>query len=79
MIFTVVSKVLCTELNHEEFEYELEVNNHSSKELQGVFRIFLAPVSNEFNEPLTLPEQRKFFMELDKFHIERESSFINGE
>lgn len=56
-------------LNHEEFTYKIEVNNRSKNEQQAIVRIFLAPVSNELNSEFEFPEQRRFFIELEKYQV----------
>ncbi|GAB6030165.1 Polyphenol oxidase 1, variant 2 [Chamberlinius hualienensis] len=54
-------------LQHEEFVYEIEVDNFSGCNKQVGVRIFLCPVSNEFHESFSLPERRLLFVELDKY------------
>nr|WGN96288.1 setae polypeptide [Ochrogaster lunifer] len=56
-----------THLQHQEFEYILEVNNTSGKNLMGTVRIFLAPTLGENNQPLSFNEQRRLMIECDKF------------
>ncbi|KAL0868113.1 hypothetical protein ABMA27_008748 [Loxostege sticticalis] len=67
--FTPRGSVLAkfTHLQHEEFTYVIEVNNTSGRAAMGTFRIFLAPVNDEKGQPLRFEDQRRLFIELDKF------------
>ncbi|XP_063832838.1 phenoloxidase subunit 1-like [Ostrinia nubilalis] len=67
--FTPRGSVLAkfTHLQHDEFTYVIEVNNTSGAAAMGMFRIFLAPVNDESGQPLRFEEQRRLFIELDKF------------
>ncbi|KAL0868111.1 hypothetical protein ABMA27_008747 [Loxostege sticticalis] len=67
--FTPSPSVLAkyTHLQHEEFNYVIEVNNTTGRPAMGTVRIFLAPVNDERGQPLRFEEQRRLFIELDKF------------
>ncbi|NP_001301077.1 hemocyanin F chain-like [Limulus polyphemus] len=62
------TKVKYHHLNHEAFSYEIQVENHSDTVKHGTFRVFLAPKYDELGNRLILNEQRRLFIELDKFH-----------
>ncbi|XP_063832839.1 phenoloxidase subunit 1-like [Ostrinia nubilalis] len=67
--FTPRGSVLAqfTHLTHEEFTYVIEVNNSSGRSTTGMFRIFIAPVNDDRGQPLSFADQRRLFIELDKF------------
>nr|BAM76811.1 prophenoloxidase 1 [Mythimna separata] len=67
--FTPRGSVLArfTHLQHQEFNYVIEVNNTSGQGAMGTVRIFMAPTVNENGEPLAFDEQRRAMVELDKF------------
>ncbi|GAB6030166.1 Polyphenol oxidase 1 [Chamberlinius hualienensis] len=54
-------------LQHEEFVYEIKVNNISQSNKQVVVRMFLCPVSNEVHKCFSLTERRLLYIELDKY------------
>ncbi|XP_013143832.1 PREDICTED: phenoloxidase subunit 1-like [Papilio polytes] len=56
-----------THLQHDEFDYVIEVNNSSGKKATGTVRIFLAPITDEKGNKFTFNDQRKLMIELDKF------------
>ncbi|XP_013167706.1 PREDICTED: phenoloxidase subunit 1-like [Papilio xuthus] len=56
-----------THLQHDEFDYVLEVDNSSGKKAMGTVRIFLAPITDEKGNKLAFNDQRKLMIELDKF------------
>ncbi|CAH0713396.1 unnamed protein product, partial [Brenthis ino] len=56
-----------THLQHDEFEYVIEVNNSSGSGAMGTVRIFLAPVLDENGQQLSFDDQRRLMIELDKF------------
>ncbi|XP_061722236.1 phenoloxidase subunit 1-like [Cydia pomonella] len=58
-----------THLQHEDFVYNIEVNNTSSQSVMGTVRIFLAPVQDESGQPLPFEDQRRGMVELDKFSV----------
>ncbi|XP_063628353.1 phenoloxidase subunit 1-like isoform X1 [Cydia splendana] len=58
-----------THLQHEDFVYNIEVNNTSGQSLMGTVRIFLAPVQDESGQPLPFEDQRRGMVELDKFSV----------
>ncbi|KAJ8679160.1 hypothetical protein QAD02_014947 [Eretmocerus hayati] len=56
-------------LNHDEFSYNIVVNNSNNREVIGTARIFISLKFDEKGEPLTFNEQRKFMIEMDKFTV----------
>lgn len=58
-----------THLNHQDFKYKIIVNNTSNRKREGTVRIFLAPTYDERGDIWTYNNQRKCFIELDKFRI----------
>lgn len=56
-----------THLQHEEFNYVIEVNNTSGQSAMGTVRIFLAPVQDEKGQAFTFDQQRRLMIEMDKF------------
>ncbi|CAK1590064.1 unnamed protein product [Parnassius mnemosyne] len=69
MDFTPRGSVLArfTHLQHEEFNYVIEVNNTTGSSAMGTFRIFIAPTLDENGSPLPFEDQRRLMIELDKF------------
>ncbi|XP_041971349.1 phenoloxidase subunit 1 [Aricia agestis] len=67
--FTPRESVLArfTHLQHDEFEYQIEVNNTTGRGIMGTVRIFLGPVQDEQGRRLPFDEQRRLMIELDKF------------
>nr|AII22868.1 prophenoloxidase [Antheraea pernyi] len=67
--FTPRGSVLAsfTHLQHNEFNYVIEVNNTSGKGLMGTVRIFIAPIFDETGQALPFDQQRRLMIELDKF------------
>ncbi|CAK1590052.1 unnamed protein product [Parnassius mnemosyne] len=67
--FTPRGSVLArfTHLQHEEFNYVIQVNNTTGRNTMGTVRIFMAPTVDENGTPLSFDEQRKLMIELDKF------------
>uniref|UniRef100_A0A1W7RAG7 Hemocyanin subunit 2 n=1 Tax=Hadrurus spadix TaxID=141984 RepID=A0A1W7RAG7_9SCOR len=63
-------KVLHHHLDHEPFKYTINVNNTSGAPKAATVRVFLGPTTDELGNPLVLDTQRRFFIELDKFHKE---------
>lgn len=59
-------------LDHEPFSYSIAVNNTSGAEKKTTVRIFLAPKYDELGNRLILEDQRRLFIELDKFTRTRE-------
>lgn len=55
-----------THLNHRPFRYVIKVNNSGSAR-RATVRIFIAPKTDERNLPWALYEQRKMFIEMDRF------------
>ncbi|XP_045539195.1 phenoloxidase subunit 1-like [Papilio machaon] len=56
-----------THLQHEEFNYVIEVNNKSGNYAMTTVRIFMAPVFDDNGNTMTFDVQRKLMIELDKF------------
>ncbi|XP_073947884.1 phenoloxidase subunit 1-like isoform X1 [Choristoneura fumiferana] len=56
-----------THLQHDDFNYVIEVNNTSGANQMGTIRIFIAPVADERGRTLPFEEQRRLMIELDKF------------
>ncbi|XP_067015254.2 phenoloxidase 1 [Anabrus simplex] len=56
-------------LQHQPFTYNIEVSNQGS-ERKGTVRIFIAPKYDERGETLLYKDQRKFFVELDRFTVD---------
>ncbi|XP_060806767.1 phenoloxidase subunit 1-like [Amyelois transitella] len=67
--FTPRGSVLArfTHLQHDNFNYIIEVNNTSGQSRMGTFRIFLAPTRDERGSLLDFNDQRRLMVELDKF------------
>ncbi|XP_063541091.1 phenoloxidase subunit 2-like [Cydia strobilella] len=57
-----------THLNHRPFQYVINVNNTGSARRTTV-RIFLTPKFDERNLPWNLNDQRKMFIEMDRFVV----------
>lgn len=58
-----------THLQNAPFTYEIKVTNSSGSLKRGTARIFLAPKVDERNTSLQFREQRRYFIELDKFGV----------
>ncbi|XP_075983485.1 prophenoloxidase 2 [Anticarsia gemmatalis] len=56
-----------THLQHDEFNYVIEVNNTTGQSAMGTVRIFLAPTLDDKGAALSLEAQRRLMVELDKF------------
>ncbi|KPJ13408.1 Phenoloxidase subunit 1 [Papilio machaon] len=67
--FTPRGSVLArfTHLQHEEFDYVIEVDNSSGKAAMGTVRIFMAPIADEAGNKFPFNEQRRLMIEMDKF------------
>ncbi|XP_039745914.1 phenoloxidase subunit 1 [Pararge aegeria] len=67
--FTPRGSVLArfTHLQHDEFNYVIDVNNSSGSDMMGTVRIFMAPILDEGGNQLSFDEQRRLMIELDKF------------
>lgn len=57
-----------THLNHRPFRYVIDVNN-SGNARRATVRIFIAPKFDERNLPWILNDQRKMFIEMDRFVV----------
>nr|ABC59699.2 prophenoloxidase [Ostrinia furnacalis] len=55
-----------THLNHRPFQYVINVNNTGNARRTTV-RIFISPKVDERNQPWILSDQRKMFIEMDRF------------
>ncbi|KAL0867622.1 hypothetical protein ABMA27_008380 [Loxostege sticticalis] len=55
-----------THLNHKPFQYVINVNNTGNARRTTV-RIFISPKVDERNQPWILSDQRKMFIEMDRF------------
>lgn len=60
-----------THLNHRPFRYVINVNSDSSK--RSTCRIFMAPKTDERKLAWRLSEQRKMFIEMDRFVVDLNS------
>lgn len=54
-------------LNHDEFDYNIVVNNSNNRDVIGTVRIFIAPKFDETGRHLNLNDQRLLMIEMDKF------------
>ncbi|CAL8072420.1 unnamed protein product [Orchesella dallaii] len=54
-------------LNHDPFNYTIQVRNSSNAQVRATVRIYLAPRNTEHGEQFEMTHQRKMFFELDKF------------
>ncbi|XP_023245052.1 phenoloxidase subunit 1-like [Copidosoma floridanum] len=54
-------------LNHEDFQYNIVVNNTNNRELVGTVRVFLAPKFDEAGSHFSYNDQRILMIEMDKF------------
>ena len=57
-------------VNHDAFNYNFVVRNTARRHVQATFRVFIAPTEDENGQPIPLAEQRRLFIEMDKF-VER--------
>ncbi|WP_302622126.1 hypothetical protein, partial [Pseudoalteromonas sp. BMB] len=55
-------------LDHEAFSYIINAQNNSNDEKHVTVRIFLAPKYDELGNPIPLDEQRRLYIEMDKFY-----------
>ncbi|GFT57366.1 hemocyanin F chain [Nephila pilipes] len=60
-------KVKYQHVDHEPFSYEIKCENTTGSPKKATVRIFLAPVYDELGRAIPLSEQRRFFIELDRF------------
>ncbi|PRD19547.1 UNVERIFIED_CONTAM: Hemocyanin F chain [Trichonephila clavipes] len=56
-------------INHEPFCYDILCHNSTQDAKTATVRIFLAPVYDELGHEIPINEQRRFFIELDKFQV----------
>ncbi|GAB6029837.1 Polyphenol oxidase 1 [Chamberlinius hualienensis] len=59
--------VKLTHLDHETFNYVLDIENSNSQSKEVVVRIFMAPIYDEFEHPLDINAQARMMIEMDKF------------
>ncbi|CAF4884696.1 unnamed protein product [Pieris macdunnoughi] len=57
-----------THLNHRDFQYTIEVENNSNAS-RGTVRIFISPTNDERQLSWALSDQRKMFIEMDRFVV----------
>nr|P14750.3 RecName: Full=Hemocyanin A chain; Short=HcA [Aphonopelma sp.]CAA34771.1 unnamed protein product [Aphonopelma sp.] len=55
-------------LDHESFSYIISAQNNSNADKQATVRIFLAPTYDELGNDISLDEQRRLYIEMDKFY-----------
>lgn len=53
-------------LNHSRFDYFMQINNKTNREVWATIRIFMAPRNDENKEVFKLDEQRLLYFEMDK-------------
>lgn len=58
-----------THLQHNDFEYNINVNNDTGSQAMGTCRIFMAPRNDERGTPFLFRDQRLMMTELDKFTV----------
>ncbi|XP_055859174.1 phenoloxidase 2-like [Episyrphus balteatus] len=58
-----------THLQHDNFEYTINVNNESGAQRFGYVRIFLGPKTDERGQAMFFRDQRLLMVELDKFVV----------
>ncbi|XP_076338209.1 hemocyanin B chain-like isoform X2 [Tachypleus tridentatus] len=63
-------KVRFSHLNHEDFDYKIRVENHTSKTKPATVRVFMAPKYDELGNELNTKNLRRLMIEMDKFHAE---------
>nr|CCA94926.1 hemocyanin subunit e [Mastigoproctus giganteus] len=56
-------------LDHEPFTFNISVNNNTGEAKEATVRMFLGPKFDELGNRLHLDEQRRLYIELDKFHV----------
>ncbi|GFW92072.1 hemocyanin C chain [Trichonephila clavipes] len=61
-------KIRYQHLDHEPFNYEIKVQNNTTKINHGTIRVFLAPVCDELGNVIKIDELRRLMIELDRFH-----------
>ncbi|KFM79856.1 Hemocyanin A chain, partial [Stegodyphus mimosarum] len=57
-------------LDHESFSYIISCVNNSNTDKHGTVRIFLAPKYDELGNIIPLDEQRRLYIEMDKFPVD---------
>lgn len=60
-------KISVQHLQHEAFQYTIQIQNKATSSANGVVRIFLAPQKDENGQVFNVSEQSRLFMEMDKF------------
>ncbi|XP_008470881.2 phenoloxidase 1-like [Diaphorina citri] len=56
-------------IQHEDFKYEITIENNSNETKTGIMRIFLGAKNDIEGNELPLSAQRSLFIELDKFRV----------
>lgn len=65
-----------THLQHNDFQYILNVENDTVQQKSGTIRIFIAQKCDVRDRPLTIIELRHLMIELDRFEVDRKSQKI---
>nr|CCA94925.1 hemocyanin subunit d [Mastigoproctus giganteus] len=63
-------KVKYEHLDHDQFDYSIVVDNKTGKDKHATARIFLAPKYDELGNRIILDEQRRMYIEMDKFRVD---------
>lgn len=58
-------------LQHDDFQYVLNIQNDNSSAVTGTVRIFLSQKNNTRDRELTFEELRMMWIELDRFQVQR--------
>lgn len=58
-----------THLQHNEFTYNINVNNSTGSPQMGTCRIFMAPHNDERGNPMLFRDQRLMMCEMDRFVV----------
>ena len=67
-------QVTVKQVNHDEFQYFIDITNHTGADVQAAVRIFMAPTIDAHGNEFPLDVNRRLFIEMDKFVAKRESS-----
>lgn len=63
-----------THINHDDFMYNIEVENTTNSVKTGTVRIFMAPTINSDGKNFQFKDQKNLMIELDKFTTTRNNS-----
>lgn len=63
-------------LQHDDFQYVLDVQNDNSTTINGTVRIFMSQKNNTRDRELTFEELRMLWIELDRFEVQRTIKFL---